>query len=173
MVQNANNNQTSTLPTFYNSSFSNFHGQNTYSKFTGDNSFANNISASISSSNGYLSPPPPTFSNINSSISSSEISRGDPSSLSFNQNEKLTNQSVLNAITTAVNNHMSPMATVNNKRKRLVERPYGESLTSVEAFQKVQEKENKRKKQKTNSTNSTRKPTRTTKKTAASSRKKK
>jgi hypothetical protein len=43
---------------------------------------------------------------------------------------------------------MSPIATVNNKRKRLVERPYGESLTSVEAFHKIQEKENKRKKTK-------------------------
>ncbi len=101
-----------------------------------------------SSSNRYLSPPPTAVSNTNSLINSSEISNGDRRSLSFNYNEKVTSQSVLSAITSAINNHMSPIATVNNKRKRLVERPYGESLTSVEAFHKIQEKENKRKKTK-------------------------
>ena len=58
----------------------------------------------------------------------------------------------LNALTTAINNHMTSSQQITTKRKRVVERPYGESLTTVEALLKVNEKE-KKKRQKT-----TRKP---------------
>ena len=74
-----------------------------------------------------------------------------------NHNKPITNQSVLNAITAAINNHMSPMITDSNnknKRKRVIERPYGESLTAIETLYKTQQKE-KRKRQRNNSKNST------------------
>ena len=58
----------------------------------------------------------------------------------------------LNALTTAINNRMTSSQQITIKRKRVVERPYGESLTTVEALLKVNEKE-KKKRQKT-----TRKP---------------
>ncbi|CAF1507951.1 unnamed protein product [Rotaria sordida] len=143
--------------------------------YTGDHSFANNMSIVTSASMSYIPAPPTILSNTNSSISFSEVPGGNHHSLSFDQNEKVTNQSVLNAITTAINNHMSPMITTNNnnKRKRVIERRYGESLTSVDALYKIQEKENKRKKQKTNSKQSTSKSKITTNKRAVSSRKKK
>ena len=75
-----------------------------------------------------------------------------------NHNKPITNQSVLNAITAAINNHMSPMISDSNnknKRKRVIERPYGESLTAIETLYKTQQKENKRKRQRNNSKNST------------------
>jgi hypothetical protein len=110
-----------------------------FSKFTGNHSFANNVSTVTSASNPYLPFPLPTLPNTNSSISSSELTRGDHCSSSLNLNENVTNQSVLNAITTAINNHMTPMITNNTERKRIIERPHGESLTSVAALYKIQE----------------------------------
>jgi hypothetical protein len=105
-----------------------------FSKFTGNHSFANNVSTVTSVSNPCLPLP-----NTNSSISSAELTRGDHCSSSLNLNENVTNQSVLNAITTAINNHMTPMITNNTERKRIIERPHGESLTSVAALYKIQE----------------------------------
>ena len=93
-----------------------------------------------------------------------------------NHNKPITNQSVLNAITTASNNHMSPMITNsnnNNKRKWVIERPYGESLTAIETLYKTQQKENKRKRQKTNSKNSTRRSNPTEEKNVTMSNRKK
>ena len=51
----------------------------------------------------------------------------------------------LNALTTAINNHMTSSQLITTKRKRVVEQPYGESLTTVEALLKVNEKEKKKK----------------------------
>ncbi|CAF4149234.1 unnamed protein product [Rotaria sp. Silwood2] len=126
------------------------------------NFLTENLSTVTSSSNYYLTPPPRTFFNTSSLIGSSELLHDGNSSSLPNNNEKVANQSVLNAITAAIDKHMSPMVTANNKRKRIVERPYGESLTSVEAFLKVQEKENKRKKVKLTSKKSTLKSMTTT-----------
>ncbi|CAF2051357.1 unnamed protein product [Rotaria magnacalcarata] len=42
----------------------------------------------------------------------------------------------LDAITTAINNHTKPTIITTNKRKRQIDRPYGESVTSVEAYVK-------------------------------------
>ncbi|CAF4566155.1 unnamed protein product [Rotaria sp. Silwood2] len=48
----------------------------------------------------------------------------------------------LNALTMAINNHMtSSSQQITNKRKRAVERPYGENLTTMDALLKVNEKE--------------------------------
>ncbi|CAM4744139.1 unnamed protein product [Rotaria magnacalcarata] len=110
------------------------------------NLYTDNISTFASTSKHYIAPLPVTHLNANASNNSCEISSNDYSTLPSNQNDKLTTQTVLNAITTAIGKHMSPMITSTNKRKRMVERPYGESLTSVKAYLKVQEKENKRKK---------------------------
>jgi hypothetical protein len=60
--------------------------------------------------------------------------------------DKMNNQSALDAITIAINNFMAPTLPTTQKSKRMIERPYGESLTSVQALVKIQEKENKRKK---------------------------
>ncbi|CAF2132996.1 unnamed protein product [Rotaria magnacalcarata] len=114
--------------------------------YTDRNLYTDNISTFASTSKHYIAPLPVTHLNANASNNSCEISSNDYSTLPSNQNDKLTTQTVLNAITTAIGKHMSPMITSTNKRKRMVERPYGESLTSVEAYLKVQEKENKRKK---------------------------
>ena len=46
----------------------------------------------------------------------------------------------LNAVTTAINNHITSSQQITNKRKRVVERLYGESLTTMEALLKVNEK---------------------------------
>ncbi|CAF1483778.1 unnamed protein product [Rotaria magnacalcarata] len=40
------------------------------------------------------------------------------------------------AITAAINNHTKPTIITTNKRKRQIDRPYGESVTSVEAYVK-------------------------------------
>ncbi|CAF4102032.1 unnamed protein product, partial [Rotaria magnacalcarata] len=42
----------------------------------------------------------------------------------------------LDAITAAINNHTKPTIITTNKRKRQIDRPYGESVTSVEAYVK-------------------------------------
>ena len=47
-------------------------------------------------------------------MGASELPRDDHGLVSLNQNEPITNQSVFNAITTTINNHVSPMITTNN-----------------------------------------------------------
>ena len=51
----------------------------------------------------------------------------------------------LNALTTSINNHVTTSQQITNKRKRVVEWSYGESLTTIEALLKVNEKEKKKK----------------------------
>jgi hypothetical protein len=60
---------------------------------------------------------------------------------------------VLDAITLAINNHMKPTTTVTNGKRRQIDRPYGESLTSVDAYMKIQQKENARKGKRKKETN--------------------
>ena len=55
----------------------------------------------------------------------------------------------LNALTTAINNHMTSSQQISNKRKRVVERPHGESLITMEALLKVNEKQKKKRQKKT------------------------
>jgi hypothetical protein len=91
----------------------------------------------------------PTTTTFSSNISpfASDISLSDHRTSDLDQNGITTTRSALDAITLAINNHMAPKTTLDTqKRKRLVERPYGESLTSVEALVKIQQKENSRKK---------------------------
>ncbi|CAF4584080.1 unnamed protein product [Rotaria sp. Silwood2] len=61
----------------------------------------------------------------------------------------LSNRTALNAITAAINNHMKPTIMAINKRKKQVDRPYGESITSVDAYIKLRNKENARKRKST------------------------
>ncbi|CAF3738952.1 unnamed protein product [Rotaria socialis] len=112
MVANTNNNQALTSPPMY----------------FNRNLYTDNISIFASTSNHCIAPLPVTHLNANASNNSCEISSNDYSTLPSNQNDKLTTQTVLNAITTAIGKHMSPMITSTNKRKRMVERPYGEII---------------------------------------------
>ncbi|CAM4801350.1 unnamed protein product [Rotaria magnacalcarata] len=130
MVTNTNNNQALTSP----------------SMCFNQNLYADNMSTFASTSKHCVAPPPVTHLNANASNNSCEISSNDYSTLPPNQNDKLTTQTALNSIAIAIDKHMSPMITSINKCKRMVERLYEESLTSVEAYLKTQEKENKRKK---------------------------
>ncbi|CAK9188700.1 unnamed protein product [Sphagnum troendelagicum] len=52
----------------------------------------------------------------------------------------------LAAITTVINNYMAPTVSSSSKRKRVINRPLGESLTSEAALAQVQEAETKRNK---------------------------
>lgn len=59
--------------------------------------------------------------------------------------EPQSSRTPLEAITIAINNHMAPNMAPSNKRRRVVDRQYGESLTSVDALLKVHQKETTRK----------------------------
>lgn len=52
----------------------------------------------------------------------------------------------LNALTKTINKFMTPTIPASNKRKREVKRPYGESLTSEEALDRLQQEADKKKK---------------------------
>ncbi|CAF4236938.1 unnamed protein product, partial [Rotaria sordida] len=56
------------------------------------------------------------------------------SSLRTITNLKTSDRSILDAITMAINNHMKPTIIATNKRKKQIDRPFGESLTSVDAY---------------------------------------
>lgn len=62
-----------------------------------------------------------------------------------------TKKDSLQILPTVISDFLTPTVTIaNDKRKHSLDRPYGKSLTTVEAFHKIQEKENqaeKRKKQ--------------------------
>ncbi|CAF4577015.1 unnamed protein product, partial [Rotaria sp. Silwood2] len=75
------------------------------------------------------------------------------SSLRTITNSTTSDRSVLDAITTAINNHMKPTLIAANKRKKQIDRPFGESLTSVDAYIKINNKENARKKKSTKENN--------------------
>lgn len=61
-------------------------------------------------------------------------------------NSETSCRSALDAITNAINNHMKPTIIATNKRRKQIDRPFGESITSVDAYIKIQNKENTRKK---------------------------
>jgi hypothetical protein len=65
------------------------------------------------------------------------------------ENLGVLNRTALDAITAAINNHMKPTITATSQRKRQVDRPYGESVTSVDAYIKISNKENARKRKST------------------------
>ncbi len=85
--------------------------------------------------------------NNNSSYSEGETQTGQAAETesSSTGNLGVSNRTALNAITAAINNHMKPtIISTDQKRKRQVDRPYGESLTSVDAYIKLSNKENAR-----------------------------
>lgn len=51
----------------------------------------------------------------------------------------------LQAMTNVINNFMSNVEQPVRKKKKMIDRPYGESLTSMDALLKVNEKENQKK----------------------------
>ncbi len=90
--------------------------------------------------------------NNNSSYSEGETQTGQAAETesSSTGNLGISNRTALNAITAAINNHMKPtVISTDQKRKRQVDRPYGESLTSVDAYIKLSNKENARKRKST------------------------
>ena len=50
----------------------------------------------------------------------------------------------LNALTKTINKFMTPTIPESNKRKREVKRPYGESLTSEEALDRLEQEADKK-----------------------------
>ncbi|CAF1344281.1 unnamed protein product [Rotaria magnacalcarata] len=60
-------------------------------------------------------------------------------------NSSTNTSNALNALTKAINNHMTSSQQTTNKRKRAVERPCRESLTSVDVLLRLNEKDNKKK----------------------------
>ncbi|CAF4340713.1 unnamed protein product [Rotaria socialis] len=67
-------------------------------------------------------------------------------------NSSTNTSNTLNALTKAINNHMTSSQQIANKRKRAVERPYGESLTNMDVLLKLNEKDNKKKSKSANET---------------------
>ncbi|CAF4769515.1 unnamed protein product [Rotaria socialis] len=67
-------------------------------------------------------------------------------------NSSINTSNTLNALTKAINNHMTSSQQIANKRKRAVERPYGESLTNMDVLLKLNEKDNKKKSKSANET---------------------
>ncbi|CAF1683265.1 unnamed protein product [Adineta ricciae] len=57
----------------------------------------------------------------------------------------VSNDETLSALTKAIDKHMAPSITPTNHKKKQVERPYGESITSVDAYVKIKKSENARK----------------------------
>ena len=68
-------------------------------------------------------------------------------------NPEASNQLVLNAITNAIDKHMKPTIIATNTKRKQIDRPYGESITSVDAYIKIQKLENARKKKSTKENN--------------------
>jgi hypothetical protein len=62
--------------------------------------------------------------------------------------DTVSTRTPLEAVTSVINNLMVSTETLSNKRKRVIDRPYGESLTAIDAILKVNEKENQSKKRK-------------------------
>ena len=66
---------------------------------------------------------------------------------------KDTKPDSLEILTTAISDFLTPTVTAtNDKRKHRLDRPYVESLTTVEALHKIQEKENQAQKRKKRTT---------------------
>ncbi len=68
-------------------------------------------------------------------------------------NSETPNRLALEAITNAINNHMKPTITTTNGKRKQIERPYGESITSIDAYIKIQNQEKSRKKRATKENN--------------------
>ncbi|CAF4184325.1 unnamed protein product [Adineta steineri] len=67
-------------------------------------------------------------------------------------NQRILSRSPLDAITIAIENHMKPTIISTERRRKKIDRPYGESVTTVESFLKIKNKENARKKRTTTTT---------------------
>jgi len=67
-------------------------------------------------------------------------------STTITSNSATPNRSILDAISIAIDNHMRPSIRPTNQRKKQIDRPYGESITSFDAYMKIKAKENSRKK---------------------------
>ncbi|CAF1474889.1 unnamed protein product, partial [Rotaria sordida] len=86
--------------------------------------------------------------NFEGGTQTDKVENAQSSSISA-ANLGLSNRTALNAITAAINNHMKPTIMAINRRKKQVDRPYGESITSVDAYIKLSNKENARKRKST------------------------
>jgi hypothetical protein len=62
-------------------------------------------------------------------------------------------RSALDAITIPINNHMKPTIVATEKRRKQIDRPFGESITSVDAYMKINNREKARKKKSTKENN--------------------
>ncbi|CAF3320020.1 unnamed protein product [Rotaria socialis] len=91
------------------------------SMYFNQNLYNDNMPTFASTPKHCVAPPLVTHLNANASNNSCEISSNDYFTLPSNQNDKLTTQTVFNAMTTAIDKYMSSMITSTNKRKRMVE----------------------------------------------------
>ncbi|CAF1503795.1 unnamed protein product [Adineta ricciae] len=67
------------------------------------------------------------------------------SSETFDTNSAISKNSTIDALTKAIDKYMAPVVTATGRKKKQVERPYGESITSVDAYLKIKKTENARK----------------------------
>ncbi|CAF1071129.1 unnamed protein product [Adineta ricciae] len=67
------------------------------------------------------------------------------SSATFDTNSAISKNSTIDALTKAIDKYMAPVVTATGRKKKQVERPYGESITSVDAYLKIKKTENARK----------------------------
>jgi hypothetical protein len=79
---------------------------------------------------------------------SSPVFQRNPSAASSNPAAN-SSRSSLDILTTVISNFLTPTVTATtDKRKHRLDRPYAESLTTVEALKKIQEKETRAQKRK-------------------------
>ncbi|CAF1063108.1 unnamed protein product [Rotaria magnacalcarata] len=64
--------------------------------------------------------------------------------LSTVTHSETSDYSVVDAITVAIKNHMTPTVVATKGTKRKIDRPYGESITSIDAYMKIKKKETAR-----------------------------
>ncbi len=83
------------------------------------------------------------------------ISTGTNGPSSSITSTEASNRLALNAITNAIDKHMKPTIIAVNSKRKQIDRPYGESVTSVDAYVKIQNKENNRKRKSTKENNTT------------------
>ena len=83
------------------------------------------------------------LTNTTSSLTHISDTSMDPVANISVQDLPTTPSNPLNALTATTNNHMTSSRQITNKRERVVERSYGETLITMEALLKVDEKEKK------------------------------
>ena len=93
---------------------------------------------------------------VNSDFSAYQLANQDvhcaivQSSTTFDANAViLPKTSTVDALTKAIDKYMAPTIIATGRKKKQVERPYGESITSVDAFVKIKKAENSRKRRMT------------------------